>query len=212
MKKGWKESLIFNRYIKKKKDRYTEEEIDEMVSLNVGQLEYFYLIKKNIIKFKEELDDYTGAICREDYPGFQQRSELYKDLKEDVSTFVIGCLEGKIIKKGKTYEFKRQTVNKNGELVTNKFPSYLKLLIRWELLNFFNKYNIKRVAEVDFSLCNSKTIENELNVDFFIKKYIIDFKLDLKIEEVYDYLIFKTYTEENLNELKVLCWLLKNSF
>lgn len=213
IKEEWKNNQIYNKYIKKNQHRYTEAEIDEMVKLNVGQLEYFYLYNKNISKFKIELNDYIGAICRKYYQGFQQRKEIYKDLRECVSIFVLECLEGKIKRKGKTYEYREEVINKKGEKVKTKFPSWVQSLIKWDLLNFFNKYNVERVAEVDFSLCNKYEIKDaEISLDFLIKKYIIDFKLNLEFEDVYDYLNFGIYNPNQLEELRVICWLLKKSY
>jgi hypothetical protein len=213
IKQKWKDSPIYNKYIKKNQHRYTEMEIDDMVELNVGQLEYFYLHNKDLAKFKIELNDYIGAICRSKYQGFQQRTDMYKDLRERVAVFVLGCLEGKIVKKGKTYEYREEVINKLGDTVKTKFPSWVQHLILWDLLNFFNKWNIERITEVDFDLCNEHKIDDaEISVDFLIKKYIIDFKLNLDIEDVYDYLSFGDYNPNKIEELKLICWLLRKSY
>jgi len=83
----------------------------------------------------------------------------------------------------------------------------LQLLIKWELSNFFRKYNKKRNAEVDFSLSsNESSDENLLNLNYTIGKIINDYNLDLKVNDVVDYLIYDQEITINNDDLKILCW------
>ncbi len=232
IKKEWENNEIFNKYIKNKISNYSEEEIEKMIKLNVTQLEFFYLVERDILRFKNELDDYIGSLCRRYFQGFQQKLERYRDLREDVWAFVLSCLEGK---NGKKYIFQRQTINKKGVLVTNKFDSYLHLLVRWGLSNYFRYFNKKRIIEVNYDLSSNKigdsTFSESYNDNFNnnLIKIIEEFDLDIDIQSVLDYFYYykdidnegniflnnekeNVINNSNINDFKLLNWVVYKRF
>jgi hypothetical protein len=196
-------------------------ELEEIKSLGISNLEYYYLVKRDIIKFKIEMDNFIGGVCRRHFPGFEQRKERYKELREDTFIFVMECLEGK---KGEKYRYHKQCYNRKGELVDSKFPSYLHLLIRWNLSNYFRRWNKERKTEISLdgiASLSSIPIKERNSLIIYVdevEKIVKQFNLNIEKDDIENFVFYSTKNDnkEILNnllkkysfEFKLISWFL----
>jgi hypothetical protein len=174
---------------------------------NLSPLEYYYLVDRNINLFKEELNNFIGAICRKYFHGFEQKKERYKDLREDAFVFVLSCLDGLNSEKYKFHKFK---LNRKGIVVESKFLSYLHLLIRWILSNYFRRFNKKRKVEVSYeqALSVQQVILKNINsINLYTDKcleFSTKYNLGLNKDEILLFIHFNTKNTEGKEELNKL--------
>jgi hypothetical protein len=163
------------------------------------------LMDNNIEEFKKDFDGFFGAVTRRYFPGFKQTNDLYTDLKNDAFVFIWNFLN-----------------NDHYDANRGKFVTYLYYLIRWQLQNFFRKYNIKRKAEVDISQAIFKpiTIKSDSSeirqlVDF-INNTIITYDLHVNNSDVVELLVFNNkklkYDDSLIYEIKFVSWMIYKKF
>lgn len=168
-------------------------------------IEEAYLVDYDLVKFKSLLEGLVGFITRKYFPGFQQTLERYNDLREDTCLFVLNKLEDE------KYKYNPSK---------GKFVSYCFYLIRWNLTNYFTKFNNERKKCISinnylYSKHNIIKTQNTIQYNMytgFIKYNIIKYNIDILPEDAIEYLLHGRKINEKVYELKFLSWLVYKNF